>query len=85
MGKRPIGWGDSMSGEPRGLLLSRLAVPLVLVAVVAVGWKWLGPGGADDELVKRGRRDFRLRRLDSALDLADRVIARSPGHRAAAD
>ena len=72
-----------MSVESRGLLLSRLAVPLVLVAVVAVGWKWLGPGGSDDELVKRGRRDFRLRRLESALELADRVIARSPGHRGA--
>ena len=73
-----------MSVEPRGLLLSRLAVPLVLVAVVAVGWKWLGSDGeSDDELVKRGRRDFRLRRLESALDLADRVIARSPGHRGA--
>ena len=38
-----------MSVEPRGLLLSRLAVPLVLVAVVAVGWKWLGSDGESDD------------------------------------
>ena len=73
-----------MSAETRGSLLSRLAAVLVVVVVVAVGWRWLGSGGeSDEELVKRARRAYRLRRLETALELADRVIARSPGHREA--
>ena len=73
-----------MTVKSQGLLLSRLAVLVILVVVVAVGWRWLGPGGeSDEELLNQAQRAYRLRHLDTALDLADRVIARSPGHREA--
>ena len=68
-----------MPGESRGVLLSRLSVSAIVVVVVATGWWWLRSGGeSDEELLKQARRAQRLQQLDTALELADRVLARTP-------
>ena len=73
--------GVSMSSESRGAFLPRLAIFAVLVAMVGFGWWWWRGGGeSDDDLLKQARRALRLQRPEQALQLADRVLARSPEH-----
>ena len=68
-----------MSAEVRGSLTLKLAGLACVVAMVAIGWWWLRSGGeSDEELLKRARRARSLRKFDTALELADRVLARTP-------
>jgi len=73
--------GVSMSSESRSVFLPRLAIFVVLLAVVGFGWWWLRGGGESDaDLLKQARRALRLKRPEQALQLADRVLARTPEH-----
>ena len=68
-----------MTAASRGVFAWRLTGLAVVMALVVAGWWWLRGGGeSDQQLLNRARRARRLRKFDQALELADRVLARSP-------